>query len=329
MKRLLYFAYYIKQLNWKLLRKFMGYTKKEYGLSEAKQWSLIIKDSLKYNISILEFYQFDFINKTHEEKLNWAGTGSMYEFQLKANPLSERQILDDKRLFYKYYKKFIPNTLYQIEDLNDFIIEDLLNHHQKLVFKEASGKCGAGVAIKNTEKLSKNNFIAYMKENQFDIVETYINQHEAINQLSPSAVNTIRIFTKIDKNNNYHVLGCRMRISVDCEVDNLAAGNLAAPIDETTGIINGPGIYSDITKSPETNHPITGTKLPGFQIPNWDKIMEMVKEASLLHPQNKSIGWDVVLTPEGPGLIEGNHDWCKLVWQLPVNKGLKYLLEEK
>jgi hypothetical protein len=51
--------------------------------------------------------------------------------------------------------------------------------------------------------------------------------------------------------------------------------------------------------------------------------MAMVKEASLLHPQNKSIGWDVVLTPNGPGLIEGNHDWCKLVWQLPVNKGLK------
>jgi len=26
--------------------------------------------------------------------------------------------------------------------------------------------------------------------------------------------------------------------------------------------------------------------------------------------------------------IEGNHDWCKLVWQLPVNKGLKSMLED-
>lgn len=325
-KRIFYFVYYLKQLNWKLLRKFMEHTKKEYGLAKAKQWSLILKNSLKYNISILEFYQFGFINKTHEEKLKWAGTGTMYEFQLKANPLSERQILDDKRVFYKYYKKFVLNTLYQIEDLDDFIIEDLLSHHQKLVFKQASGKCGAGVAIKKTKELSKNQFMAFMKENRFDLVETFIIQHEAINKLSPSAVNTIRIFTKLDQDNNYHILGCRMRISVDCEVDNLAAGNLAAPIDQATGIICGPGIYSDITKSPETHHPVTGTKLPGFQIPYWSEIMAMVKEASLLHPQNKSIGWDVVLTPNGPGLIEGNHDWCKLVWQLPVNQGLKPML---
>jgi len=35
-----------------------------------------------------------------------------------------------------------------------------------------------------------------------------------------------------------------------------------------------------------------------------------------------------VVTENGPGLIEGNHDWCKLVWQLPVGEGLKHLLDE-
>lgn len=328
MKRLVYFVYYLKQLNWKLLRKFMEHTKKEYGLAKAKQWSLILKNSLKYNISILEFYQFGFINKSHEEKLKWAGTGTMYEFQLKANPPSERQILDDKRLFLKSYGKYVVNQVHTLQELESYanLIDDFLNKHEKIVFKEASGKCGVGVAIKSTNELTPSSMLDLMKANKFDMVETYIQQHETINQLSPSAVNTIRIFTKLDQDNNYHILGCRMRISVDCEVDNLAAGNLAAPIDEATGIISGPGVYSDITKSSETHHPVTGTKLPGFQIPHWDEIMEMVKEASLLHPQNKSIGWDVVLTPNGPGLIEGNHDWCKLVWQLPVNQGLKPML---
>jgi hypothetical protein len=106
----------------------------------------------------------------------------------------------------------------------------------------------------------------------------------------------------------------------------MAAGNLAAPIDAKTGIISGPGVYSDITKSPETIHPITGVSIVGFQIPYWQEILEMTKKASLKHPQNKSIGWDIVVTEDGPGFIEGNHDWCKLVWQLPVNKGLKSML---
>ncbi len=329
MKRLLYFAYYLKQLNWKLLKKFMAHTNEKHGLSEAKQWSMILKNSLKYNISILEFYQFDFLHKSHEEKIKWAGTGTMYEFQLKANPPKERQILDDKRLFLKSYGKYVVNQVYTLQEMeaDAKLVEYFLKKHDKIVFKEASGKCGAGVAIKPTSEFNASSMLVFMRTNNFDMVETYIQQHDAINQLSPSAVNTIRIFTKLDKNNNYSVLGCRMRISIDCEVDNLAAGNLAAPIDEATGVIIGPGVYSDITKYPETHHPVTGVKLPGFQIPYWNEIMAMVKEASLLHPQNKSIGWDVVLTPNGPGLIEGNHDWCKLVWQLPINKGLKPMLD--
>ena len=41
----------------------------------------------------------------------------------------------------------------------------------------------------------------------------------------------------------------------------------------------------------------------------------------------RSIGWDIVITENGPGFIEGNHDWCKLLWQLPVNTGMKSVLE--
>ena len=305
----------------------MNHHKKKYGLSKLKQWWLILNNSIKYNISILEFYQFDFINKTHKEKLEWAGTGTMYEFQLKANPPKEREILDDKRLFSQKYSKFVLNKIYPIQQLNENNIKELLQKN-KIVFKDATGKCGSGVLIKNTSELSANSFIDFMKENQYDMVETFIEQHEKINQLSPSAVNTIRIFTKLNHNNEFSILGTRMRISVNCDVDNMAAGNLAAPIDEKTGIINGPGIYSDITKSPETVHPVTKTPIVGFQIPQWKEILDMVKEASLMHPQNKSIGWDVVLTSDGPGLIEGNHDWCKLVWQLPVKKGLKQRLND-
>jgi len=52
-----------------------------------------------------------------------------------------------------------------------------------------------------------------------------------------------------------------------------------------------------------------------------------VKEAALCFPQNRSIGWDVAITSTGPQLLEANHDWCRLVWQLPVKKGLKPILE--
>ena len=108
----------------------------------------------------------------------------------------------------------------------------------------------------------------------------------------------------------------------------MAAGNIAAPINLETGQVNGPGVYSDITKDDEFKHPVTGVELVGFQIPYWSESLQMVIDAALLHPQNRSIGWDVAITDKGPELIEGNHDWCKLLWQLPVKKGLKSILEK-
>jgi hypothetical protein len=198
----------------------------------------------------------------------------------------------------------------------------------RIVFKAANGKCGRQVIIRESSDLLDIDLVRYMIDNKFDLIEEYIIQHPRLSSLSPSAVNTVRIFTQINSKEQVEILGCRLRISVNKMVDNLAAGNLAAPIDLLTGLISGPGIYSDITKPDEEFHPVTGTPIIGFQVPFWCETIDMIKEASLAFPQNRSIGWDVAITEAGPDLIEGNHDWCKLVYQLPVKQGLKQTLEK-
>jgi hypothetical protein len=203
----------------------------------------------------------------------------------------------------------------------------LENPSRKIVFKAADGKCGVGVEILKTADFTVDSIVPYMEKNQFDLVEEFIIQHPKLQALSPSAVNTVRIFTQLNEKNEVELLGCRQRISVNSPVDNMAAGNMAAPIDEKTGKVAGVAVYSDITKHDETQHPVTGVDIIGFEIPFWNEILEMVKEAALLHPQNRSIGWDIVVTEKGAGFIEGNHDWCKLLWQLPAKKGMKSVLE--
>lgn len=330
MQRTLYLGYYFKQMKWDVLKKFLAHTSQRTGKSKTSLMLASIRDVYRYNISILEYFQFGFYDKTAEEKETWAGTGTMYEFQKIANPVDERVILEDKRLFYKNYKEFFKHHLYPLAELqaDPELVSQLYKDNDKIVLKEIDGKVGAGVKIVTTEELKEADLLDYMKKHNFGLLETYVKQHPDIQNLSPSAVNTIRIFTQIRKDGTFEILGCRMRISVNSPVDNMGAGNLAAPVDEKTGIINGPGVYSDITKAPETIHPITGVPIVGFQIPFWNDILAMTKKAALKHPQNKSIGWDIVVTENGPGFIEGNHDWCKLVWQLPVNKGLKGMLEQ-
>ncbi len=328
MIRLVYFGYYLKKLNYKLLLKFQRHLKDTKGLVIIYQWFLIIYNSLRYNISILEYYQFRFYGKSHSERKKWAGTGHMFEYQKLMNPIKYRGILDDKRLFYEKYNQFFKHHIFRIENIEkDKSLADVICKERLLVFKVSNGKCGVSVDIRSAEDLTKENLLKFMQDNGYDMVETYLVQHKELQRLSPSGVNTVRIFTQLNKNNEVEILGCRQRITVNSKIDNLAAGNIAAPINEITGIIDGPGVYSDITKDPVKIHPITKMQIVGFQVPYWKECVELVKEAAILYPQNRSIGWDIVITENGPGLIEGNHDWCKLLWQLPVNQGLKHLLK--
>ena len=329
MFRFIYFAYYIKKLDWKSFKKFSSYVFETTKVSPFGLYLAIFRDSIRYNISILEYFQFGFRDLSDKEKSTWAGTGYMYEFQKAMNPIGSREILDDKTLFYKKYKKYFKHHALATEEIlsNPETVNEMLSF-PKIVLKESNGKCGLGTFFLDTENLDADNLHQIMKTEGYDLAESYIVQHHDLNRLSPSGVNTVRIFTQLDANNEVVILGCRQRISIDSPVDNLAAGNIAAPIDEQTGLINGPGVYSDITKTPETVHPITKTEIIGFQVPFWKECVELAKSAALEFPENRSIGWDIVVTENGPGLIEGNHDWCKLVWQLPINKGMKSILQE-
>jgi hypothetical protein len=329
-RRLAYFAYYLRRLDSARLAVFMDHLRVQEGWSRSAQWLRILADSLRYNISILEYYQFRFFDLSAAEKTKWAGTGTMYEFQRCANPPEHRDILDDKARFHAAYHRFFRHEVVTRDVLarEPGRARALLARHDRLVLKPARGNCGIGITFVESKTLEADRLVDWMVRHGHDLVEERISQHPALQALSPSGVNTVRIFTCLDATDRAQILGCRLRISVNSAVDNLAAGNLAAPVDEETGRVSGPGVYSDITKPPQAVHPVTGMAIEGFHIPFWRETLALARDAAELHPQNRSIGWDIVITPEGPGLIEGNHDWCKLVWQLPVGKGLKHMLQE-
>lgn len=330
MKRVLYLAYYFRKMNWPLLRRFMAHQKANGGPGYAGQAVGFIRDSLRYNISPLEWYQFGFSGFSAEEKAAWAGTGTMYEYHSRMNPPEKRGVLQDKRRFYEAYRQFFRHEIVTLDEISKdrAVAERMLAAHKELVFKPADGNCGAGIAFRESSELNAETLAGWMREGQYDLMEERVAQHPALDALSPAGVNTVRIFTRLNEQDQCVVLGCRLRITVNSRVDNLAAGNLAAPVDEETGRVSGPAVYSDITKAPEARHPVTGAAIEGFEIPFWKEALALAREASEKDTRNRSIGWDIVITPEGPGLIEGNHDWCKLVWQLPARRGLKHMIEE-
>ena len=327
--RIIYLFYYLKKLDWKKFRLFLNYASDRTARSKGSLLLDNFKSVLVYNTSILDYFYFRFFEKTKSERRKWAGTGYLYEYQLKMNPRQARMVLEDKIQFLQHFGPFFRRQYSDIQTVKsdpDLLKQLLENPSGRLVLKGSRGQVGAEVEVIACSDFSPSDLMDYMVEKDYDLLEEYVVQHQSVMALSPSGLNTVRVFTQIHQG-EIHFLGARFRISVNSPVDNMGAGNLAAPVDISTGRLSAPGVYSDITKGDEAIHPVTGQVIEGQVLPFWEEVIDLARRAALHAPENRSVGWDIAITEEGPELIEGNHNWCKLLWQLPVKEGLKYELE--
>ncbi len=330
-KRSKYLAYYFKKMDWPKYRKFYRYARKQTGRSTLSLFCDNIRCVYKYNIGAIDYFLFRFFEKDAAVRATWVGTGYKYEYDLVMNPKSTRDVLENKILFYENYASFVLHAVCTLEDIQKHTEKSrivLENPTGKIVVKDSLGQCGWDVEIINSSDHDFDSLSKYMKSKGFDLAEEFIVQHPDISRLSDSGVNTVRIISQVNKDNEVEILGARMRISVNTWVDNLASGNIATEVDLETGQLKGLGIYSDITKERVADHPVSGIRLDGYQIPLWEQCLELVKRAALHRPENRAVGWDVVLTEKGPELLEGNHNWCKILWQIPIDTGLKHVLEQ-
>ena len=324
--RILYVLYYLKNEDASKRKKFMKHVCDAQGISKMTLWTRMVKDSIRYNVSLNEYFLFHFYEIDESEKEDWVGTGATYEYQKKMNPPARRKVLSNKVLFYDAYRPYIQHEMVTIDELErdpGNATTLLLNPSGKVVLKPSDGQCGRGIEVVHTDGLTPRLLMQRMRDGGNDLAEEFVEQHDQLNRLSPSGLNTVRIVTQLNEQDDVQILTARLRITINSAVDNMAAGNIAAPIDPATGILCGPGVYSDITKQDETHHPVTGIRIEGFQVPFWRETLELAKRAALVDTGNRSVGWDIAITRNGPELIEGNHDWCRLLWQLPVKKGLK------
>jgi hypothetical protein len=324
-RRTIYLGYFIRESNFRQLKSFLQYASAVSGKSRLKIILDAVRSVYKYNVSLKDYFCFRFFELDDEDRKKWAGSGFMYEYQLIMNPRRSRQVLENKIEFLNYFRQFVKRSYCTLREIrnNCEVVEKMLdNSSGLLVLKGSLGQIGAEIEVIKCKNYNSATLPEYMTRKKFDLAEEYVVQHPDLMSLSSSGLNTVRVFTQLNSG-EVDLLGARLRITVNSPVDNMAAGNLAAPVDLETGLVIGPGVYSDITKNDMEVHPITGQFIKGFRVPHWDKVIDMAKRAALLTPENRSVGWDIAITTDGAELIEGNHNWCKLLWQLPVKNGLK------
>lgn len=331
-QKITYLGFFILKTNYSDLRQSINCTVKK-GHSRIKLLTDMVYSSIKYGSSFVDYFNFNFYNKSESERRAYASMGTMYRFHNTINHKDFIDKVDNKKKFFINFQKFCNKAFLFDSNQKEEVLHFLKSRvDKKIVVKDPESTAGKGVRIFDISNHAGDFLIdgvkittfveAHFNENSYLYFEDFIVQHNAISSISPSGVNTIRMITLIDNNGAVAIIGSVFRISVNCKIDNYSAGNLAAEINKETGVVITGGIRkrSSCDKYHDY-HPVTGKPILGFTIPFWEEVKAMILEASLVVPEVRSIGWDIAITDQGPVIIEGNSKWNKDTWQIPAGKG--------
>jgi hypothetical protein len=141
------------------------------------------------------------------------------------------------------------------------------------------------------------------------LFQAAVEQHPSVAQIYSGSVNTIRLDTLLDDGGQVRLLSALMRFgSGGRVVDNASSGGFFVPIDIETGRLKGNGRkFLEHGGEEFPSHPDTGFTFADFQIPFFSEMLELARVAAAMFP-NRLVGWDFAIGPEGPILMEGNHN---------------------
>lgn len=273
--------------------------------------------------------------KGKENILNYIPSDHLDRVTAFFNEKDTSLTLENKLYFDLYYRQFnirLPKTImynlkkvfflgdhsFQLNNGQDFqsVLIDIFNNnpdYNSIIIKKMYGSYG-GYEIYKLSRQKCEEDPQYIEALYQDVVrsgflfqETII-QHEQVDKLNPSCVNTIRIDTFMDGNGKVDVISGYIRINVsDSYLDNITQGGYGIGINLNDGTLKKYGYcYPKYGIKPLTAHPVTGTVFEGFEIPFFDQVKELVINAAKVLPGLRLVGWDVAIEKSGPVLIEGN-----------------------
>lgn len=91
-------------------------------------------------------------------------------------------------------------------------------------------------------------------------------------------------------------------------VDNFSQGGLSCKIDLDSGLLEkGVSFQYGGKKKYHDFHPVTGSKLIGVKIPQWEFVKDKILQIANSIAYIPYIGWDILITDKGFSIIEGNN----------------------
>ncbi|OEY67747.1 hypothetical protein BG841_15800 [Marinobacter sp. X15-166B] len=207
----------------------------------------------------------------------------------------------------------IPKGQALLEHVLDVMCKRALT--DKLIVKPVDGKGGAGIIY--IEFDSNNEVLALKGQSSINIstesseskliVQKFLNQDDKLNFISHS-VNTVRVVTLLLPNQEVLIIGAYIRFGTGkSKIDNLSQGGICVCVLIEEGVLAKIGYDRNGTKY--TNHPTSNFTFSGYNVPQWDEVIQLARRVQTEFDFYKLLGMDIAITVEGPVIVEINSNY--------------------
>lgn len=214
-----------------------------------------------------------------------------------------RHLFQDKVAFDRVFSEHLHREWMVVEEGNADAVRAFAERHGTIVTKEPVGQAGTGVHRYHAAEVEDwAEFHRGLLERGEILVEQLIVQHPDLAAVCPGTVNTTRVTAFFDGEKT-HILAMAQKFGRGAVSDQMTFGGFYTMLDEN-GHAVGPGY--DSHAHVHVTHPDSGFRIADFQLPMIDEVKAFVDRVARVVPQVQYVGWDIVVGPDGPVLVEGN-----------------------
>ena len=303
--RIGYFLRRLSRMDFRAMIKTAAMLHRKTGKSTLWLLQDMIRCAIKYNAGYVDYKIAEFYRLSPAQRETQITRGISNRIVAMMNDKVDWHFFDNKNEF---------NTLFAAEvnrawiDLNQADSDGLaawLKDRGDIIAKPLDGSSGQGIEKFTPEawKTDVGAFEALLRSKNLKLLEECVVQHPALAAMCPTSVNTLRIATLLGEKKQ-GVVYAYLRIGNGRVMDNVDCGGMAAPVDLKTGKLSGVG--ADKSGNRYEKHPMTGLRIPGYEIPFFMEAVDMCLKAARVKPRVRFVAWDVAVTEKGPVFIEGN-----------------------
>ncbi|WP_434969265.1 sugar-transfer associated ATP-grasp domain-containing protein [Microbacterium sp. bgisy207] len=261
-------------------------------------------------VGFQDYVDYDFAILNREERATYMTHPVSNELSQRYDDPRFRALFHDKIAFNRTFAPFLRREWMTITPENAAELRDFVERNGTVVVKEPIGQAGSGVHRYHAEDVTDwTMFHRGLLERGELLAEEVITQHPTLASFCPGTVNTTRVTTFFDGERT-HILAMAQKFGRGAVSDQMSFGGFYSMLDDH-GRALGPGY--DSHGHVHEFHPDTGERIADFVLPMLDDVTAFIDEVARVVPTVRYVGWDIVVSPTGPVLVEGN--WAAGVYE--------------